>query len=111
MELANPSEIEFRIDLGVADAIVLREAARVKVFLDADPLRPIEARLVRASYRAKMRDSQQLAFRLVAVAEAGSVENLRLGARGTAQIYSDRVPLGFYLLRRPIAAARQWLGL
>lgn len=111
MEIANPSEIEFRIDLAVADAIVLRDEARVKIFLDSDPMRSIEARVVRAAYRARVRENQQLAFRLVAEADPEAVAALRLGARGTAQIYSDRVPLGFYLLRRPLAAARQWLGL
>mgnify|MGYP002145133290 CR=1 FL=1 len=54
--------------LPVADAIVLREAARVKIFLDSDPLNSIEATLVRSSYRARVRESQQLAFRLVAEA-------------------------------------------
>ncbi|MBS0242245.1 MAG: HlyD family efflux transporter periplasmic adaptor subunit [Proteobacteria bacterium] len=112
MEIADPQSSEFRIELPVGDAIVLHENARVKVFLDSDPLNPIEARLVRSSYKAAPREAQQFAFRLVA--EAASREaagRLRLGMRGTAQIYSDRVPLGFYLFRRPIAAARQWSGL
>lgn len=111
MEIASPAEIEFRIDLGVADAIVLHEQARVKIFLDSDPLRSIDAKLVRSAYRARMRENQQLAFRLVAEADPALVGALRLGARGTAQVYSDRVPLVFYLLRRPVAAGRQWLGL
>lgn len=110
MEVADPARSEFRIDLPVADAIVLRDGARIKIFLDADPLNAIEARLERASYKSAMREGQQLAFRLVAsVTEAGA--NVRLGARGTAQVFSDRVPLGFYLLRRPISALRQWIGL
>ena len=111
MEIASPADIEFRIDLGVADAIVLHDQARVKIFLDSDPLRSIDAKLVRTSYRARMRESQQLAFRLVAEADPAAVSALRLGARGTAQVYSDRVPFIFYLLRRPIAAGRQWLGI
>lgn len=112
MEVANPASSEFRIELPVADAIVLHENARVKVFLDSDPLKPVEARLVRAAYKAAPREAQQFAFRLVAqAAEPQPAARLRLGMRGTAQIYSDRVPLGFYLFRRPIAAARQWSGL
>lgn len=111
MEIASPAEIEFRIDLGVADAIVLHDRARVKIFLDSDPLRSIDATLVRSAYRARTREGQQLAFRLVAEGDPSAVKSLRLGARGTAQVYSDRVPLSFYLLRRPIAAARQWLGI
>lgn len=111
MEIANPVSSEFRIELPVADAIVLRDNARVKIFLNSDPLNPVEARLVRASYKAAAREAQQFAFRLIAEATEPGTTAPRLGMRGTAQIYSDRVPLGFYLFRRPIAAARQWSGL
>lgn len=112
MEIADPASSEFRIELPVADAIVLHDGARVKVFLDSDPLNPVEARLVRASYKAAPREAQQFSFRLVAEASGREpLQRLRLGMRGTAQIYSDDVPLGFYLFRRPIAAARQWSGL
>lgn len=110
MELADPQRLEFRIDLPVADAIVLNEGARVKVFLDSDPLNPVEARLLRADFQARVRDNQQLAFRLIAERAASDTRHLRLGVRGTAQVYSDRVPLAFYLFRRPLSAARQWFG-
>ena len=111
MEIADPATTEFHIDLPVSDAIVLNEGARVKVFLDSDPLTPIEAKLERAAFKAALREGEQLAFRLVARVAGDTVQSMRLGVRGTAQVYSDRVPLGFYLFRRPIAAARQWSGL
>lgn len=112
MEVADPNTSEFRIDLPVGDAIGLAEGARVKVFLDSDPLSPVEARLVRAAYKATPKEAQQFAFRLVAKAADGVPRDaLRLGMRGTAQVYSDPVPLWFYLFRRPIAAGRQWSGL
>lgn len=110
MEIADPARTEFRIELPAADAIVLRERARVTVYLDSAPLSPIPARLLRADYQARMRESQVLSFRLVAEATAGA-QAIRPGVRGTAQVFSDRVPLAYYLLRRPIAAARQWVGL
>jgi hypothetical protein len=34
----------------------------------------------------------------------------RLGLRGSAKIDGQMVPLGYFLLRRPLAVARQWLG-
>lgn len=111
MEIADTQALEFRIDLPAADAIVLHDGARVDIFLDSDPLNPVEARLVRADYQARLRETQQLAFRLVAELLPGKERELRLGVRGTAQVYSDKVPLAFYLFRRPIAAARQWIGL
>lgn len=110
MEIADPRASELRIDLPVAEAIVLRGGERIKVFLDANPLHPIEARLLRADYRARPRDNQQLAFRLIAETVGPDTESLRLGVRGTAKILSGDVPLGFYLFRRPISAARQWIG-
>lgn len=110
MDLADPLQLEFKIDLPVADAIVLKNGARVKVFLDSDPLNPVEARLVRADFQARPRENQQLAFRLVAALDGSANRSLRLGIRGTAQVYSDKVPLAFYLFRRPLSAVRQWIG-
>lgn len=110
MEIADPKSSELRIDLPVGDAIVIEVGARIKVFLDTAPLSPIEARLVRADYQARPHDNQQLAFRLVAETADHSPPALRLGARGTAKVTSGVAPLGFYLLRRPIAALRQWVG-
>lgn len=113
MEIATPGNTQFHIDLGVADTIVLSEGARIKIFLDSAPLSPLEAKLVRADYQARPRDNQQMAFRLVAQTEprAPADKPLQFGVRGTAQVYGDTVVLAFYLLRRPIAAARQWIGL
>jgi HlyD family secretion protein len=110
MELADPAHLEFRIDLPVADAIVLRDATRVKIFLDSSPFDPIEAKLIRTDFQARQRENQTLAFRIIAESDGPQSKIVRLGVRGTAQVYSDRVSLAFYLFRRPISAARQWLG-
>lgn len=111
LAIADPNRIEFRIDLAVADAIALRENARVKVFLDSKPLAPVEAKLVRASYRAQRTEENALAFHLVAEPVGANGGPVRLGLRGTAQVFSDTVPLAFYLFRRPLSAARQWIGI
>ena len=37
-------------------------------------------------------------------------QSLRIGLRGTAKIYGERVLLGYYLLRRPLATVREWTG-
>ncbi len=111
MEIVDPKDYQFNIDLPVSDAIVLKPGARVKVFLDFDPLNPVEAMLVRSDYKARARDGQVLAFRLVAEPITKPLPDLRLGVRGTAEVFSDKAPLIIYLLRRPLAAARQHLGL
>ena len=35
----------------------------------------------------------------------------RIGLKGTAKVFGERVSLFYYLLRRPLAAARQFVGL
>jgi HlyD family secretion protein len=112
MEIADPRQLEVRIDVPVGDAIVLKPGARVKTFLDSDPLNPMEAVVLRADYQAKLRETGVLAFRVIAHLQPnGEVPLPRLGIRGTAQLYGADVPLGFALFRRPIAALRQWTGL
>jgi hypothetical protein len=111
MEIADPTKVEIRIDVPVGDAIVLKPGARVKAFLDSDPLNPLEAVVLRADYQAKMRETNILAFRVVASFDSAQKNPPRLGIRGTAQLYGHDVPLGFSLFRRPIATLRQWTGL
>ena len=94
----------------VDDAIVLKEGALVKVFLDADPLDTHDAMLKHASYHAQMLPGDILAYRVTAeLADANP--DIRIGWEGTAKIYGDNVSLFFLLFRRPISAVRQFLGL
>jgi hypothetical protein len=111
MEIAEPSQVEARIDGAIVDAIALRQDGRAKLFLDVDPLHPWNGRIVRADYKARPSDTDVLAFRAIATLEPGDAGLPRLGLRGTAQIYGDLTPLALVLFRRPITAARQWLGL
>ena len=110
MQIVSPRETVARIELPVADAIVLDREAKVRLFLDANPLTSISAKLVSESYQAEPNSTQQLVYRLYA--EINNADSdLRIGARGTAQLQGGLVPLAFYLLRRPISALRQHIGL
>ena len=110
MELADPKRVLLRIDMPVADGQLLQRDAGAKVFLDSDPLQPLTATIVRADYQARAHDGSSVTFRALAELKQSGKDVPRLGVRGTAQVYGDDVPLGFYLFRRPITAARQWLG-
>lgn len=109
MEVVDPGELELRVDLGVADAMALKPGGGVRLFLDGDPLGTVTAGISRIGYRPVAQADQQLVYRVFADFAVGQAP--RLGARGTARIDGERVPLGFYLFRRPIAALRQKLGL
>ncbi|MEE1889306.1 efflux RND transporter periplasmic adaptor subunit [Pseudomonas carassii] len=108
MQLADPQQAELRLELPVGDAIALQPGAEVALFLDSDPLHRHGARLERAAYEAQATAAGQLAYRLDAGFEEAPP---RIGLRGTAKLYGERAPLVYYLLRRPLAALRQGLGL
>ncbi len=113
MEIAETSAFAVRIDVPVADVGVLEVGAPVRLFLDADPLAPVPMRLIQVGSSAESSGMQGLSIRAYAEPAEDSVPtaSLRFGARGTAQVLGADVPLGVYLFRRPIVAARQWLGL
>ena len=111
LQIADPETIEFQLDVPVADAIILSEGARAKIFLDSNPLNSFESQITRTEFLARPNDGVPLSFRVTARPAAESNPVPRLGARGTAQIYGARVPVGFYLLRRPYTVFRQWTGL
>lgn len=108
MEIADPSSVEARVDVSTGDGLVLDTGASVRLFLDTEPLAPRAGRIVRADHQPRTLPSGALAFR--ATAELDGVP-LRIGTRGTAQIFGASVPLGAYLFRRPAAQFRQWIGL
>ncbi len=110
LELADPADVELRAHLAVADVLDLASGARVRAFLDGDPLRPLDATLIFVSHQARQVEGVGLAYRVLARFDAG-VKPPRPGARGTAQLLGEKVPLAFYLFRRPLVWARQKLGI
>lgn len=110
LELADLSNVELRAQLPVAEVLDLKPGARVRAFLDGDPLRPLEATLVFMSHQAKNIEGIGLSYRVQAQFDA-SQKLPRPGVRGTAQLYADKAPLAFYLFRRPLVWARQKIGM
>jgi len=109
MLIAGPFETELRIELPVADAVVMEPGAPVRLFLDRDPLAPVDAVLEYAGYEAQMSVAKVLSYRLVA--RFTDAKPPRIGLRGTAKVQGADVPLFLYLFRRPVSALRQWFGL
>ena len=109
LEIAVPESAMVRIDLAVADAVTLDAGAPVELFLDVAPLNKLKARLTSASYEAAPTPSGVLAYRVEA-AFADGAPPPRIGLHGTAKISGEKAPLALYLFRRPLAVARQWLG-
>ncbi len=110
MEIANPHVIEASIEVGLADSIVLDNPQAITLFLDSNPLKPVNAAFKSAGYQSQYARNQQLAFPVRAAIEDTNT-NLRIGQRGTAQIRAQKVSLAYFLFRRPLAALRQKVGM
>ena len=110
LEIADATKVEMRANLPVADVLNLKPGARVRAFLDGDPLNPVDAKITSASHQARMVEGLGLVYRIEAQFLAGQPLP-RPGVRGTAQLFSDKAPLGYYLFRRPLTWLRQKVGI
>jgi multidrug resistance efflux pump len=110
LEIADADKVELRANLPVAEVLNLEPGARVRAFLNGDPLNPVDATVTVASHQAKMIEGQGLVYRIDAQFDTDQTLP-RPGARGTAQLFSDKAPLGYYLFRRPLTWLRQKVGL
>lgn len=113
MLIADPRDAELEVQLPVSDAIALPADARARLFLNAAPASPIAATVLRVGYRAAPTADGTLAYRVRARFDHAPAPGgaLRVGLKGTAKLYGERTVLAVYLLRRPLATLRVWLGL
>lgn len=114
MEIADPADIILRLEAPITDSAVLVEDAKVRLFLNSDPLHGHDGLLLRSNYYAQTKPGEKPAYEAYAAMDAGDAGNpftARIGARGVAKVYGPKAPLGYWLARRPISAARQFFGL
>lgn len=109
MRLAMLDDTEVEVWLPLADAINLAPGAPVVLYLNASPLSPVTARLRYLAHDAVQRPDGHYAYRARAVLDNKSA--YRVGLRGTCKLEGDRVPLAYWVMRRPLATARAYLGL
>lgn len=110
MAVTGETETEIEAWLAVGDAIPLPAGAPVTMFLDVSPLSPIEARLRTLGYEALARPDGAMGYRLRATIVEGE-DKPRVGLKGTARVDGERVPLVYWLFRKPLAVLRTWAGL
>lgn len=111
--LADPDDAGVLVWLPVADAIALQEGAELQLFLRVAPTSPLRARIEQTSYQATLSPEGVASYRLRARFEALTPEQarrVRIGLGGTAKLYGERAPLAYAVLRRPLAALREWTG-
>jgi hypothetical protein len=94
--------------LPVGNAIDLEAGSTVTLYPNASALDAHDATLETVAYRAEPTPDGVLAYRVKARFKGEQLP--RLGTAGMAKLRAERVPLIYFVMRRPFAAARQWLG-
>jgi multidrug efflux pump subunit AcrA (membrane-fusion protein) len=110
LEISDPSSVEASVYIPVKDAIALQVGNPVRVFLDDRPDEPFAGQIASFSYAPKPSPLNVMSYE-VSVKFPVQPENVGLGVRGSARVYSDDVSLLYYLFRRPLLFVIQHLGI
>lgn len=108
LRVAAADQIEVEAWLAVGDAIPIPTGAPATMYLNASPLSPVDASVRYVAHDAVARPDGSYAYRVRATL-AGKTAH-RVGLKGTVKLAGGWVPLGYWVLRRPVALARQFIG-
>ena len=108
MRIADPDEVELEAWVAVGDAVPLAVGAPVSLYLNASPLHSVEASVRYMSHEATQRPDGSFAYRVRA--KLTHKTSNRVGLKGTARLNGERVPLIYWIIRRPLAVVRQTIG-
>lgn len=109
MRVADPQDVEIEAWIPVGDAIPLPEGAAVSLYLASNPFSAVPGTLRYLNHDATLRPDGSYAYRARAALQAPAGQ--RVGLKGTAKLHGDWVPLGYWILRRPLASIRQYLAI
>jgi len=109
MQVASATDVEIEAWVPIGDAIPLADTAPLHLYLATSPLSPVSGTLRYMGHRAMPRPDGSYAYRVRAKLDAPT--DRRIGLKGTAKLSGDRVPLIYWMLRRPLASIRQFLAL
>lgn len=110
--IADPKKVEIKIMLSVKDAIFLEDNSDVKIFLDNKIFESWNAKVTHITYKPELTPENIISYRIIAELDDinENSELPKIGLRGTAKIYSQKVSLFFYLFRKPITSLRQLIA-
>jgi hypothetical protein len=78
------------------------------MYLNATPLSPVAAKIRYVAYDAVSRPDGTYAYRVRAKLDDDTSH--RVGLKGTVKLSGGWVPLAYWVMRRPVAVVRQYLG-
>jgi hypothetical protein len=110
MVVATEGDAEVEAWIPVGEALELPKDSSVTLYLNAMPFSPLTAKLRYEGYEPILRPDATYAYRVRATILSGE-QSFRVGLKGTAKLQGNYVPFAYWVLRRPMASLRQFLGL
>jgi hypothetical protein len=110
MVVATSGDVEIEAWIPVGEAIELPKNSGVTLYLNAMPFSPVSGSLRYEGHEPIQRPDGVYAYRVRASLGPGD-KGPRVGLKGTAKVHGQYVPLSYWVLRRPLAALRQFLGI
>jgi hypothetical protein len=110
MVVATEGDAEVEAWIPVGEALELPKDSSVTLYLNAMPFSPLTAKLRYEGYEPILRPDATYAYRVRATLLSGE-QSFRVGLKGTAKLQGHYVPFAYWVLRRPMASLRQFLGL
>jgi hypothetical protein len=109
MRIVRLDDVEVEAWLPIADAVRLEVGSRVQLYLQSEPLSPVQAQLRYVAHQAVERPDGTYAYRVRA--SLNHPTKNRVGLKGTAKLESDRTTMFYWLFRRPLTVVRATLGI
>ena len=107
--VSDPKKVRLKIMLPISNVIDLQVGGDGDFFMYGD-LKSTPVKLKTLGYNAKLTPSKILSYELIAEFPP-SAPLPQLGAQGTVRLYGNRVPLIYYLIRKPLQSIRQSFGI
>lgn len=109
MAVADERAAEIEGWLAPGDMIELPVGAEATLYLDTQPLSPVDGILRYVAHDPVARPDGRYAYRLRARLAPGE-DVPRIGLTGSVRVAGNYVPLVYWVLRKPLAAARSFVG-
>ena len=108
--IANPDQTKVRMWIPESDNIQIDKTIPVRIYLNPNPEINYYVKLNFISHEANLTDKHISSFE----AEGewiGEDNKAKLGVKGSAVLYGEKVSLLYYILRKPLSTLREFTGL
>ncbi len=110
LSLADPGQTKLKIMASASDVEFLKKGAQVSIRLDSDPFRSIAGNITRIGFDVTLSEDQTPTVIAEAIWLEQDIE-VHPGQRASAKIYGRPTTLGMQILRKPLIAIRNLVGI